>query len=436
MNFPLPVSISLAAAGMAAALMLGPLSLTAAEPGPRPRRSALAPEPDWTQLEPYQRTITRKEFLSLLHSVYAPGEAWRQTITFTPTAAVIHPPGGRKVNFRLEFAPGAAARQPAPRYWRPAGSLPKKPDRPLAGYTIAIDPGHIGGRWAQMEERWFRIDGSRPVMEGTMVLRVARLLEARLHALGARVVLVRKRTEPVTPLRPKQLQAEALAELKRKGITQIRHGYDGPEDPLKFNSLQWQSELLFYRVSEIRERARRVNGSIRPDLVVCLHFNAEAWGDPANPRLTEKNHLHLLVNGNYAPGELALEDVRFDMLVKLLNRSTREELGLADSVAKSLARATGLPPYVYTDPERARRVTDDPYVWGRNLLANRLYHCPVIFCEPYVMNSRAVFDRVMLGDYRGERPVDGQERKSIYREYADAVAEGVALYFSKRQERF
>ena len=42
--------------------------------------------------------------------------------------------------------------------------------------------------------------------------------------------------------------------------------------------------------------------------VICLHCNAEEWGDPAHPQLTDKNHLHLLVNGNYHAGELALAD--------------------------------------------------------------------------------------------------------------------------------
>ena len=93
-----------------------------------------------------------------------------------------------------------------------------------------------------------------------------------------------------------------------------------------------------------------------------------------------------------------------------------------------MARATGLPPYEYHNSKA--RIAGSPYVWTRNLLANRLYLCPVVYCEPYVMNSQAVFDRVQMGDYEGTRAIDGVERKSLYREYADAVAEGVADYFA------
>ena len=242
--------------------------------------------------------------------------------------------------------------------------------------------------------------------------------------------MVRKGSEPVTSERPKTLRSTAKAELAREGITEPRDSYDGPNDPFKTQSLQWQSELFFYRISEIRARAQRINGKLKPDLVICLHCNAEEWGDPGNPQLTDKNHLHLLINGNYHPGELGMSDVRYEMLQKLLSRSAQVEFPLSKRVAASLANATGLPPYEYHSGKAIK--TENPYVWTRNLLANRLYRCPVIYCEPYVMNSKTVFDRVQLGDYEGVKAIDGVERKSLYREYADAVAEGVAGYFAEK----
>ena len=391
--------------------------------------SVLAERPDWSDLAPFQKTITRAEFLRLLDTVYAPGGAWKECIEVSKTTARIHQPGESSTDFRLEFAESAAAAQPVPRYWKPPGSLLLGPgNKPLAGYTVALDPGHLGGSWAKMEERWFQIGNAKPVMEGEMTLLTARHLAERLSEKGANVVLVRKDAEPVTLERPKTLRRAARAELEREGVTDIRKTYDGPSDPLKSHTIQWQSELLFYRISEIRNRAQRVNEKIRPDLTICLHCNAEEWGDPAHPQLTDKNHLHLLVNGNYHPGELEMADVRHEMLLKLLSRSAPVELALSNKVAASLASATGLPPYEYHNGKG--RVTDNPYVWTRNLLASRLYRCPVVYCEPYVMNSQTVFDRVQRGDYEGTQRIDGVERKSLYREYADAVAAGVADYFA------
>jgi hypothetical protein len=47
------------------------------------------------------------------------------------------------------------------------------------------------------------------------------------------------------------------------------------------------------------------------------------------------------------------------------------------------------------------------------------------------MNSNDVFARIQTGDYEGMRNVNGVGRKSIFSEYADSVADGLAHYYSK-----
>ena len=381
-----------------------------------PRLSALATEPDWGKLEQFQETMTRTEFTRLLDTVYAPGGTWMNTIKIANNSVSIVTTGTNR--WVLRFAAEGEARD-GPRHWKPVGTSP------LAGMTIALDPGHLGGEWAKLEERWFQIGaGTIPVTEGDMTLRTARLLATMLEDRGAKVVFVRNAAEPATKLRPADLRDAARAELKRQGLAFIRDKYDGPADPLRMNSVQWTSELLFYRTAEIQARARLVNDQLKPDMVLCLHYNAEAWGDPGNPQLVDKDHMHVMVNGSYSAAELALDDVRYGMLVKLLSRCYESELPVAEHVADSLAKATGLPPYQYTTGN-ATRVGDNPYVWARNLLANRLYECPVIYIEPYVMNSPEVWDRVQAGDYEGRKMIHGKARESIYREYAAVVAEGV-----------
>ncbi len=174
-----------------------------------------------------------------------------------------------------------------------------------------------------------------------------------------------------------------------------------------------------------------VNTRLHPDLVLCLHFNAEGWGDPNNPILIDTNHLHLLVNGAYLQDELELDDERFEMIRRLLSRVYDEELPLADAIAVAMAKATQLPPYQYPTTQNATKIGTTGYVYARNLLATRLYRCPVVYCEPYVMNSHDAFGRIQAGDYDGMRNVNGMERKSIFREYADSVVDGLVDYYSK-----
>jgi len=386
--------------------------------------SPLSRPPDWDELQKFQGTITHDRFLHLLNDVYAVGGTAQKWITVEPDYAEIQTSG--KHRLKLKFAKDRG--RPIAKYWHDPKTLPPDNDQPLAGVTIALDPGHLGGSWAKMEERWFQIGNTKPVKEGDLTLQTAKRLAPRLEELGAKVVFVHSKPGPVTSLRPDDLHSEARASLRSRGVHPILRNYKGPADPEKEHSIAWEAERLFYRVAEIHERANRVNHTLKPDLTLCLHFNAEPWGDPANPTLTDINHLHLIVNGAYAESELAYADVRYQMLLKLLSQSFDEELDIAESIAHSLSDTTKLPGYHYNS-DNARKVGTSGYVWDRNLLANRLYHCPVAYVECYVMNSRDFFDRFQAGEYDGLREFNGVMHKNIYAEYADGVAQGLADYF-------
>jgi len=396
----------------------------------------LGSKPKWVVLENYQRTITRDEFAHLISDVYCTHGFAADLIKIDNDAAQILTNRESHNVFTLQFAPDANSKARIPRLWRPAKSLPAaKPNKPLAGLRVALDPGHLGGRWAKMEERWFQVGETKPVTEGDLTLRVSRMLASRLRKLGATVLFVRNSTQPITSKRPGDFKELARKILIKSGLPQPRVGGDvlDPNDSEKQQTIRWQSEMLFYRYSEIRRRAVLVNNKLHPDLVLCLHFNAEGWGDPANPTLIDNNHLHLLVNGSYLQDELDLDDERFEMIRRLLSRAYDEELAIADTVAALMAKATGLPAYQYPTTLTTTKVGSSGYVYARNLLATRLYRCPVVYCEPYVMNSKDGFARIQAGDYEGIKEINGAARKSIFREYADSVAEGLAEYYSKNR---
>jgi len=391
--------------------------------------STLGRTPDWSELEKFQATLTRDEFVHLLDYVYCTRGYNPELIKVEPDDVRILTKSGSEEFFVLRFAKSEADRLPLTRWWtEPAAGRKREQEKPLAGFHIALDPGHLGGSWAKMEERWFKIGDKPPVEEGDMTLHVAQLLKPRLESLGARVSMLRENAEPLTPYRPSDFEDTARKFLQQAGIANPRENFDGPADPEKEQTVGWQRELLFYRNSEIRRRASLVNYRLQPDLVLCLHFNAEPWGDPAKPILVENDHLHLLVNGAYLPNELELEDERFEMLQKLLSRAFREELGVAESIAASMAKATGLPPYHYKT-ENVTPVGASGYVYARNLMATRLYRCPTVYLEPYVMNSHEVFTRLKAGDYPGRKKVAGKKRPSIYREYVESVVQGLVAYF-------
>ena len=98
-----------------------------------------------------------------------------------------------------------------------------------------------------------------------------------------------------------------------------------------------------------------------------------------------------------------------------------------------MAKRTGLPAYQYTK-DVVRKVGTSGYVYARNLVATRVYKCPVVYFEPYVMNSHEVFARIQAGDYEGTKQINGVERPSIYREYVDSVVEGLVEYYQAARE--
>ena len=389
----------------------------------------LADSPQWKRLQKYQRTITHHEFERLLREVYCTHGISDDFIRIEPDFACILMDQHAQTWFTLHFAKKERKRPSVLHTWRAADSLPRrKKGGILSGLRIALDPGHIGGQWAKMEERWFKMGTAAPVQEGEMTLLVAQLLAGKLRSLGAKVSLVRCTNEPVTPFRPVDFKVAAREVLEAAGTVNPREEFEGPNDPMKEQTVRWHSEILFYRNSEIRHRAKLVNSKLHPDLVLCLHFNAEAWGDESNPTFIDKNHLHLLVNGSYLESELAFDDERFEMLRRLLSRVYDEESKVADTTATIMGNDLQLPPYEYTT-ENVTKVGTSGYVYARNLVATRLYQCPVVYFEPYVMNNSEVFERIQAGDYEGTHSINGVERPSIYREYADSVLKGLVEYY-------
>jgi hypothetical protein len=106
------------------------------------------------------------------------------------------------------------------------------------------------------------------------------------------------------------------------------------------------------------------------------------------------------------------------------------ELAAAETIAASLAAATRLPPVEYGPSSGSVRCGRNRYVYARNLAANRLINGPVVYLEPYYQNNRLVYQRIQMGDYPATRDIEGKPYPSIFREYANAVANALISFYS------
>jgi N-acetylmuramoyl-L-alanine amidase len=368
--------------------------------------SDLTEKPDWSRLDKFQETMTSEEFLLLLKNVYCPRQQWWQPwfkLNNNEVSIRTNSESGDWYNMRFSNVDRNQ-------------SVVKDLDT-ITDFKIVLDPGHIGGRFSKMEGRHFQFGEDPPVKEGDLAYLVAKRLKPLLEKRGAKVFLTRKKGEPITTFSVSDFKEDA-----QKWASTIPWSNDLNKTEIDKKILSRQ-ELYFYRFSEIRARKKFIN-RIRPDLVICLHLNAAPWADAENPKLVERNDYHILINGCYMGGELADENQRFEMIWRLFSRWNGIEKLLADKIALAFAEQTKLPAFVYKGPN-ALKVGEVEGVWARNLLANRIYQCPVVFLEPYVANSKEVYQRIQLGSYEDKRLLNDVLLKSLISEYADAVILGI-----------
>jgi hypothetical protein len=384
--------------------------------------SPVSEVPEWRLLEGYQGTLSQEEFKERLQRVFDPKGALGAYLEMSKSAVMVFRDREKtQPLFRLRFA----APTSTPRSELAPFAL-ADPTKPLLGKVICLDPGHIGGDWADIEERTFRIGRDRPVVEGELNLQTCRFLAERLSAAGAKVVWTHEGFAPTTEVRPADLYPEAIEYLLKDPANRRlpRFSMNG--------LIRWNAELLFYRSAEIQARARRVNEELMPDFTLCLHYNAAPWGSPGKASLTSVSRLVLFSHGSYTASELAYDDQKFNLFRKLLENSTPSELAIGGAIGQQFKEKWGVPPENYEGSGYAHASGASPYVWHRNLIANRLFRGPVIFVEGPYMNDRSTYGWIQAGAYEGTRKVGRTERQNIFREYADRVADGV-LHWAQTQ---
>ncbi len=389
--------------------------------------SPLAPKPDWDGLKAYDRTITRAEFTRLVNLYYSQDGGFWKYLTISDNGVTIYSDLGKTLPLvTLTFASDDKSEQPRPYHYQ-TKSPSTDPAKPLKGLRIALDPGHIGGEWAELEARHFKLGNDPAVEEATLTQITCEYLAKLLEADGADVVWAKRGYRPATSLRPDSLHREAMAALALNPNTTKRTSNQAAIERMIDN----EAGLLFYRSAEIRARGDKVN-DLHPDLTICVHYNADDWGDPNHPRITGHSSLIIFANGSYEKSELVYDDEKYDLIRKLLDRTGDEEARGCALVGQAMLDSFKYPAETDAVGYYAHHITDVPSVYTRNLLANRLYHSPVIYCEGPYMNAPDAYYRIIAGDYDGLRTIQGQSVPSIYRQYAESVEKGVLQYFGAK----
>ena len=268
------------------------------------------------------------------------------------------------------------------------------------------------------------------MQEGDLNLITGRLLKQELTNLGATVFVVRDSTEPVTPYRPNDMIPEARDMLLAHSRSTNLKALPADKLNLLFGArLMDLADFLFYRCSEIVERGNRIRNNFVPDITVTLYIDATPGSGRGH--VTPGNANIFFVGGSYTKSEMADPEMQRRCVYKMVEGGSDIEAEVAADIAAVFTQKTGLGPVKYGDSSTTRAVIPgNPYVVARNLAANREYDGPVVCTEPYFMNNQVVYQRLLAGDYDGMRKFNGKDYGSIFREYADCVAQGLVKAYA------
>lgn len=291
--------------------------------------------------------------------------------------------------------------------------------RDLVGLKIAIDPGHFGGPYARLEERYIDIppslerDQQIQFDEGTLSLLTATYLKVLLEKEGAIVMLTRDRIG--------------------EGVYQ-QHFFDW----LGKNPRLWSGEISlsklfrkYYNPLDLRARAQKIN-EFCPDLTVVIHFNSHhvEQEDSSNHCITPHNYNLVFIPGAFCRGELTEHENRYEFLRLLLSEDLHRSLSLSRTILASFNKKLGVP--IVSKADDARYLDRvclklEEGIFSRNLAMTRLVHSPICYGETLVQNNIDECRNLSRMDF----VIAGQKCSSRIKQVAEAYFEGIKEYLLK-----
>jgi len=286
----------------------------------------------------------------------------------------------------------------------------------LVGVKIAIDPGHFGGQYAHLEERYIDIppslERSKPIQfdEGTLSFLTAIYLKILLEKEGAIVMITRDQIG--------------------KGVY--------PEDFfdwLKNHPQLWRGEVSlnklfrkYYNPLDLRARAAKIN-AFAPDLSIVIHYNSHHVDEESasNNAVTASNYNLVFIPGAFCRNELATQESRYEFLRLLTNADLKGSHALSRSILEQFNEKLKIPMVSNSDGARyldsvCLKVAEG--IYARNLALTRLIHGPVCYGETLIQNN---IDEC-LNLSRTDFVIHGRPCSSRVKQVAEAYYEGIKNY--------
>ena len=271
-------------------------------------------------------------------------------------------------------------------------ALAGDPNQPLKGLRIALDPGHMGGKfWDDLTSKFVRDRNGRTVSEGVIALQVCILLRQQLQDLGAEVMLTHEGFAPVTNL------DYATFDLKPFALSELRDSVNlpwfqnllnvSPPGPSLYQAFDRSTSLkklfsnssrddYFIKRADLWARADLIN-NFNADLVLIVHFDTdEPAGNSTGLNSKAPKQTKAFVVGGYQPGELSSREGRKYFTRHLLDGDSWDHsLLLSRSIVQQFQKKMGQSLPTSADEET---YVIEPGIFARNLVIPRRLKAPVI----------------------------------------------------------
>lgn len=240
-------------------------------------------------------------------------------------------------------------------------------------FRVAIDPGHFGGKYARLEQKWVIVDNIS-LQEGDLTLQTALLLKERLEKEGIEVFLTRS----------------------EQGKGALEEEFTG-------------GDFKLFNTKDLKKRAELVN-AYNPDITLMIHYNVHS-GESNIYRSTPKNYCLAFVPGAFCQGELDTAEDREHFYRLISTDDLKRSVEFSQILVNHLGEKLGIP--IKSNEHYMSRVCKrvGKGIYARNLAMTRLVKGPLSYVE------------VLCQDCTGEvtRLKDGSRLVEV----ADSLFEGI-----------
>jgi N-acetylmuramoyl-L-alanine amidase len=408
-----------------------------------PAQGAISP---YAEFDKYQKTISYEKVKGLIDGYVRLDSHFDDYLILTPEKLVVFASPEHKQMLLPEYTLFFGNHQQQDH--KINEKVVASTEKPLKGLRIAIDPGHLGGELAQVEERWVAIpatDGSTTYSfdEGSLAAATACCLRTKLVALGAEVMLTKEKpgqavyeksftawcqeefgvtcdADWVLPA----VQKKMLALLRSGVIPNIEQRDERIAELLKLSAIGAVDRLkqalfrLCYNQKDLMARIEKIR-SFAPDLTLVIHYNAH--GRNSNTVAVDDNYNMAFIPGGIEGSILSLERARTALVRLLVTPIIVQSHLLASCIGKAMEQELGVSllniPYSPT-------ISVERGVYARNLALLRSACSPICYGESLIQNNYDEAVRLAQKDFL----VDGMVTSSRVEQVAEAYCKGVCEY--------